>query len=194
MVPVGQCPAWSADRLGRARVGPRRPGNLSGTDRRAARDRHPQPLTAFHATVRTARKKSGFKAGLRRREKPGLERGQEAPRHLHDRTASSPISSGGCSSWSTLLGRRLLKCHWPTYPSVLFNTPGWTRTSDPGIRNPMLYPAELRARKDVGQDGGGRGLDRRTRSSRFVGETGSTCRRRHSFQHTWSVMLAALAS
>ena len=27
------------------------------------------------------------------------------------------------------------------------NTPGWTRTSDPGIRNPMLYPPELRARK-----------------------------------------------
>jgi hypothetical protein len=32
-----------------------RPGNLSGVARRAARDRHPQPLTAFHATVRTAR-------------------------------------------------------------------------------------------------------------------------------------------
>jgi hypothetical protein len=66
---------WPADRLGRARAGPRRPGNLSGTDRRAARDRHPQPMTAFHATVRTAREKSGFKAGLRRREKSGLERG-----------------------------------------------------------------------------------------------------------------------
>jgi hypothetical protein len=35
--------------------------------------RNPQPLTAFHATVRTAREKSGFKAGLRRREKSGLE-------------------------------------------------------------------------------------------------------------------------
>jgi hypothetical protein len=34
-----------------------------------------QPLMAFHATVRTAREKSGFKAGLRQREKPGLERG-----------------------------------------------------------------------------------------------------------------------
>ncbi len=55
---------WPADRLGRARAGPRRPGNLSGTDRRAARHRYPQPLTAFHATVRTARKKSGFKTGL----------------------------------------------------------------------------------------------------------------------------------
>jgi hypothetical protein len=30
-----------------------RPGNLSGVARRAARDRHPQPLTACHATVRT---------------------------------------------------------------------------------------------------------------------------------------------
>jgi hypothetical protein len=108
---------WPADRLGRARAGPRRPGNLSGVARRAARDRHPQPLTAFHATVRTAREKSGFKAGLRQREKPGLERGQEAPRHLHDRTASSPASPGCCSSWSSLIGRRLPKCHWPTYPS-----------------------------------------------------------------------------
>jgi hypothetical protein len=52
-----------------------RPGNHSGTDRRAARDRHPQPLTGSHATVRTAREKGGFKTGLRRREKSGLERG-----------------------------------------------------------------------------------------------------------------------
>ena len=28
------------------------------------------------------------------------------------------------------------------------STPGWTRTTDPGIRNPMLYPTELRARKE----------------------------------------------
>ena len=62
-------------RLGRARSGPRRPGNLSGTDRRTARDRHPQPLTGSHATVRTARKKSGFKTGSSRREKSDLERG-----------------------------------------------------------------------------------------------------------------------
>jgi hypothetical protein len=48
---------------------------FQATDRRTARDRHPQPLTAFHATVRTAREKSGFKAGLRPREKSGLERG-----------------------------------------------------------------------------------------------------------------------
>jgi hypothetical protein len=48
---------------------------FQATDRRAARDRHPQPLTGSHATVRTAREKSGFKAGLRRREKSGLERG-----------------------------------------------------------------------------------------------------------------------
>ena len=52
-----------------------RPGNLSGVARRTARDRHPQPLTGSHATVRTAREKSGFKAGLRRRVKSGLERG-----------------------------------------------------------------------------------------------------------------------
>jgi hypothetical protein len=66
---------WPAGRLERARAGPRRPGNLSGVARRAARDRHPQPLTGSHATVRTAREKSGFKAGLRRRQKSGLERG-----------------------------------------------------------------------------------------------------------------------
>jgi hypothetical protein len=52
-----------------------RPQRLSSVARRAARDRHPQPLTAFHATVRTAREKSGFKAGSSRREKSGLERG-----------------------------------------------------------------------------------------------------------------------
>ena len=62
-------------RLGRARAGPRRPGNLSGTDRRTARARHPQPLTGSHATVRTAREKGGFKAGLRQRENFDLERG-----------------------------------------------------------------------------------------------------------------------
>ena len=30
--------------------------------------------------------------------------------------------------------------------ALKINAPGWTRTTDPGIRNPMLYPAELRAR------------------------------------------------
>jgi hypothetical protein len=67
-------------RLGRARAGPRRPGTLSGGARRAARHRYPQPLTAFHATVRTTRKKSSFKTGLRRREKSGLECGRDKPR------------------------------------------------------------------------------------------------------------------
>jgi len=28
----------------------------------------------------------------------------------------SPASPGCCSSGSSLLGRRLPKCHWPTYP------------------------------------------------------------------------------
>ena len=45
-----------------------RPGTLSATDRRAARHRHQQPLTAFHATVPTARVKSCFKTGSSRRE------------------------------------------------------------------------------------------------------------------------------
>jgi hypothetical protein len=89
---------WPTDRLGRARAGPQRMRRDSDVAGRTARDRHPQPLTAFHATVRTAREQSGFKAGLRRRDKSGLERGQEAPRHLRDRAASSPIGSGCCSS------------------------------------------------------------------------------------------------
>jgi len=89
---------WPTDRLGRARAGPQRMRRDSDVARRTARDRHPQPLTAFHATMPTAREKSGFKAGLRRRDKSGLERGQEAPRHLHHRAASRPIGSGCCSS------------------------------------------------------------------------------------------------
>jgi hypothetical protein len=41
----------------------------------SARHRHPQPLPAFHATVRTACKKSGFKAGSSQREKFDREHG-----------------------------------------------------------------------------------------------------------------------
>ena len=63
---------WPADRLGRVRAGPLSTGRLSGVARRAAPDRNPQPLTAFHATVRTAREKSGFKAGLRQRKNRAL--------------------------------------------------------------------------------------------------------------------------
>ena len=55
--------------------GHRPPAPESRVARRAAGDRHQQPLTAFHATVWTALKKSGFKTGLRRRDKSGLERG-----------------------------------------------------------------------------------------------------------------------
>ena len=76
---------WSADRLGRARACPRRmrprrmrPRRMrrdSDVARRTARDRHSQPLTGSHVTVRTAREKGGFKAGLRRRDKSDLERG-----------------------------------------------------------------------------------------------------------------------
>ena len=71
---------------------------FQATDRRAARHRYPQPLTAFHATVPTAREKGGFKTGSSRRDKSGLEHGEEAPRHLNDRVASSPTSFGSCSS------------------------------------------------------------------------------------------------
>ena len=64
-----------AHQLGRARPGPRRPGNLSGFARH--RHRHLQPLTAFRSTVRTAREKGGFRAGLRRRENPALSVGRK---------------------------------------------------------------------------------------------------------------------
>ncbi len=71
---VGSGP-WSADRLGRARAGPRRMRRDSDVARRTARDRHSQPLTGSHVMARTAREKGGFKDGLRRRDKSGLERG-----------------------------------------------------------------------------------------------------------------------
>ena len=58
------CPR-ATRRLGRARAGPRRMRRDSDVARRTARDRHPQPLTGSHATVRTAREKGGFKTGLR---------------------------------------------------------------------------------------------------------------------------------
>jgi hypothetical protein len=66
---------WPTDRLGRARAGPQRMRRDSDVARRTARDRHSQPLTGSHATVRTAREKGGFKAGSSRRDKSGLERG-----------------------------------------------------------------------------------------------------------------------
>jgi hypothetical protein len=34
----------------------------------------------------------------------------------------------------------------PEIPGDPAGTPGWTRTSDPRLRRPLLYPAELRAR------------------------------------------------
>jgi hypothetical protein len=46
---------WPTDRLGRARAGPRRMRRDSDVARRTARDRHPQPLTAFHAGPREER-------------------------------------------------------------------------------------------------------------------------------------------
>jgi hypothetical protein len=48
-------------------VQPMTPGNLSGVARRVVRDRHPQP--AARSMSRCGQPaKSGFKAGLRRRE------------------------------------------------------------------------------------------------------------------------------
>ncbi len=44
------------------------PPAFIGVARRSARHRHPQPLKAFHAIVRTAREKSGIRAGMRPRE------------------------------------------------------------------------------------------------------------------------------
>ena len=47
-----------------------RPGDVSGVTRRAARDRHPQPLTGSHATVRTAREKRRAVSGRARANEP----------------------------------------------------------------------------------------------------------------------------
>ncbi len=58
----------AAHRLGRARPGPRRPGDLSDVARRAARDRHPQPLTAAGRDPRMSGN-CELGRGLRRREK-----------------------------------------------------------------------------------------------------------------------------
>ena len=57
----------------------------------SSRDRHPQPVTEFHATVRTAREQSGFKAGLRRRRRCRIHRPRPAPystRGRHSRAST----------------------------------------------------------------------------------------------------------
>jgi hypothetical protein len=41
---------------------------------------------------------------------------------------------------------------WHPSGTYFWSTPGRTRTCDPGIRNPMLYPAELRARERIHVD------------------------------------------
>ena len=82
---------WSADRLGRARPGPLSTGQ--------AFRRCPTTCPTSTSTASDGIPEERFQGRpARRGEKSGLERGQEAPRHLHDRAASSPTSSGGCSS------------------------------------------------------------------------------------------------
>ena len=63
-----------AERLGRGRAGPRRPDNLSGVARRAARDRHPQALSVraghlmfrrCHPPERIAEARAGYLGGVR---------------------------------------------------------------------------------------------------------------------------------
>jgi len=60
------------DRLGRACAGPSQPGNLGGIARRAARDRHPQPLTV--AGRRVTRKPVGGRTGRDSAPKPETRR------------------------------------------------------------------------------------------------------------------------
>jgi len=59
-----------AHRLGRARLGPRRPRHLSGVPPRAARDRHPQPLT--HCGREASTKRPGVRT--RRDSAPTAEK------------------------------------------------------------------------------------------------------------------------
>ena len=65
---------WPADRLGRDRTSPRRPGNLSSVARRAARDRHPQVLSGAGRDPRMSGN-CELGRGLRRREKNANEAG-----------------------------------------------------------------------------------------------------------------------
>ena len=67
---------WPADRLGRARAGPRRTRRDSIVARRCAGDRHPQPLTG--AGRDASRPRTGDPGdGLRRGEKIAIAAGHE---------------------------------------------------------------------------------------------------------------------
>ena len=58
---------------------------------------------------------------------------------------------GCCDERTTCHAASLLPASLPRQKSrseaAMLNTPGWIRTSDPRIRSPMLYPAELRGRE-----------------------------------------------
>jgi hypothetical protein len=91
-----------------------RPRRLSGVTRRAARNRHPQPLTAAASQVTTKpRGRRTRRGSAPTREKRHSRGGRQADRerpgaHPGDRSTrlASRSSAGRCSR----------KCHWPGYP------------------------------------------------------------------------------
>jgi len=77
-------------------------------------------------------------------EVSGNEDSRIAPRQKL-RDLGPLVRTEAFTSWS-ILDHRLRSPATSPYRKKA-STPGWTRTSDPGIRNPMLYPPELRARR-----------------------------------------------
>jgi hypothetical protein len=56
------------------------------------------------------------------------------------------VANAAQAAWESRHGAVTTFSTDPKKVSDLAGTPGWTRTSDPRLRRPLLYPAELRAR------------------------------------------------
>ena len=122
--------ARPAHRLGRARPGSRRPRHLSGTDRRAARNRHPQPLTAAASQVTTkprgrrtrrgsapTREKRHSRGGRQAdRERPGAHPGERSTR-LTSRS-SAEDARGSAIGRAILHGEESVQWHLQGKPHV----------------------------------------------------------------------------
>src|SRR5262249_20739357 len=68
---------------------------------------------------------------------------QRAP--IRKRESAGSGRSPSCSTYVTLTGGQLHRCDIaPSSWSLRAGAPGRTRTCDPRLRRPMLYPAELR--------------------------------------------------
>jgi hypothetical protein len=107
--------------------------------------------------ARVPENRLGQLLGPPHRERPGLEAPpsrrerilrvvQDAPgeglRVLLPRLAFSTVRER-LEKRAAVVMRRFATAGFPNDPA---GTPGWTRTSDPRLRRPLLYPTELRAR------------------------------------------------